>query len=248
MNSKILIIEDDVILSNNLSTLLSEEGFQVVLAENGESGIIKAVNEQPDLIICDIMMTGIDGFEVKKVLNKNENTFDIPLIFLTAKAELTELRKGMELGAEDYLFKPYKADELLKIINFRIEKKEKIIAKIIEKNASEPHEKDTIWINIGSEFKVIKYSLIKAILASNQYSNILLKNGKTILIRKSLSEWEKLLPNKNFFRIHRATIINSDFIVKIEKYKSNLLKIFLENDNEPYISSRRNTSNLKTKF
>lgn len=248
MSSKILIIEDDIILSNNLNTLLTEEGFEVLVAENGESGIIKAINDQPDLIICDIMMTGIDGFEVKKVLNKNENTFDIPLIFLTAKAEISELRKGMDLGAEDYLFKPYKADELLSIINLRIDRKKKIIAKIIDKNFPEPHEKNTIWINIGTEFKVIKFSSIKAILASNQYSNILLKNGKTILVRKSLSEWEKLLPQKTFLRIHRATIINSDFIVKIEKFKSNLLKIFLENDDEPYISSRRNTANLKTKF
>ena len=248
MSSKILIIEDDIILSNNLNTLLTEEGFEVLLAENGECGIIKAINDQPDLIICDIMMTGIDGFEVKKVLNKNEKTFDIPLIFLTAKAEISELRKGMDLGAEDYLFKPYKADELLSIINLRIEKKKKIISKIIDNNFPEPHEKNTIWINIGTEFKVIKFSSIKAILASNQYSNILLKNGKTILVRKSLSEWEKLLPQKTFLRIHRATIINSDFIVKIEKFKSNLLKIFLENDDEPYISSRRNTTNLKTKF
>ena len=248
MSSKILIIEDDIILSNNLNTLLTEEGFEVLLAENGECGIIKAINDQPDLIICDIMMTGIDGFEVKKVLNKNEKTFDIPLIFLTAKAEISELRKGMDLGAEDYLFKPYKADELLSIINLRIEKKKKIIAKIIDNNFPEPHEKNTIWINIGTEFKVIKFSSIKAILASNQYSNILLKNGKTILVRKSLSEWEKLLPQKTFLRIHRATIINSDFIVKIENFKSNLLKIYLDNNDEPYISSRRNTTNLKTKF
>lgn len=251
MKSKILIIEDDIILSNNLFTLLTEEGFEVSLAENGENGILKAIKELPDLIICDIMMTGINGFEVKKVLNENDITFDIPLIFLTAKAEITELRKGMDLGAEDYLFKPYKADELLEIINLRIEKKKRIIAKVIEKNTSEfniTQNKDSIFVNVGNEYKIIKYSTIKAILASNQYSNILLENNKSILIRKSLGECEKILPAQKFLRIHRSTIINNEFIAKIEKFKTNMLKVFLKNDEEPYIISRRNASNLKAKF
>ncbi|MBK8944622.1 MAG: response regulator [Ignavibacteriae bacterium] len=251
MKSKILIIEDDLVLSNNLSTLLIEEGFEVFHAENGEIGILKAIKDQPDLIICDIMMTGIDGFEVKKVLNENENTFDIPLIFLTAKAEIADLRKGMDLGAEDYLFKPYKAEELLEIINLRIEKKRKIIAKVVDKQTTEfgsSQSKDSIFVNIGTEYKIIKFTSIKAILASNQYSNILLDNNKTILIRKSLGEWEKILPKRIFMRIHRSTIINTDFITRIEKFNTNMLKVFLQNDEEPYLISRRNASNLKAKF
>ena len=132
MKSKILIIEDDTTLVQNMNTLLEEEGYQVVQAINGFIGIEKALKEKPDLIICDIMMPGLDGYKVKEELNKNETTFDIPLIFLTAKTELKDLRYGMQLGADDYLFKPYQAIDLLETIRLRIKKKSRIVAKLLE--------------------------------------------------------------------------------------------------------------------
>jgi len=195
MKIKILIIEDDPILSNNIRTLLEEEGFSVFFALNGVDGIVKAEKILPDLIVCDIMMPGKNGFEVKNELNKNENTFDIPLIFLTAKAEIAELRKGMDLGAEDYLFKPYKAEDLLRTIKLQIQKKKRIISKIVEKKTSEISQKEKeqrIIINIGNEYKLVKYESLSAIVASSQYSNLVLENGKKYLVRKSLNEWEEM--------------------------------------------------------
>lgn len=248
MKIKILIIEDDPILSNNIRTLLEEEGFSVFFALNGVDGIVKAEKLLPDLIVCDIMMPGKNGFEVKNELNKNENTFDIPLIFLTAKAEIADLRKGMDLGAEDYLFKPYKAEDLLRTIKMQIQKKRRIVSKIVEKKTSEISQKEKeqrIIINIGNEYKLVKYESLYAIVASSQYCNLVLENGKKYLVRKSLNEWEEKLPSKDFIRIHRSTIINKNVIVKIEKGKNNIKKVYLKNISEPFFISRKYSEYFK---
>lgn len=247
MKSKILIIEDDFALAGNLIELLEEEGFSVTHANNGESGIAKAKQVIPDLIICDIMMPIKNGYDVKSELNNSENTFDIPFIFLTAKTEIAEMRKGMNLGAEDYLYKPYKATELLNIVNARIEKsirsKKKIITGISSTN--EPTQK-TIKITIGNELKIIKTDSISAFFASNQYSIMLKSDGKSILLRKSLSEWENELPNNTFIRIHRATIINKNFIKEMRKNESGAYYISLKSYGERLPVSRSNFSKLKS--
>lgn len=123
-NHKILVIEDDPLLAENICQLLDAEGFLVEYAQNGKIGVEKAQTTNPDLIISDIMMPEMDGFEVLTELMSNKNTASIPLIFLTAKTDLDNLRKGMSLGAEDYLFKPFKIDDLLNAINVRLRKKE----------------------------------------------------------------------------------------------------------------------------
>ncbi|HEY9599292.1 MAG TPA: response regulator, partial [Cyanophyceae cyanobacterium] len=120
--NKILVIEDERSIRLNLLKLLTVEGFQAIAAENGSSGVAMAQVEQPDLIICDIMMPGIDGYEVLKRLQQNPTTSTIPFIFLTAKTERSEWRKGMKLGADDYLTKPFTRAELLDAIASRIQK------------------------------------------------------------------------------------------------------------------------------
>lgn len=123
-NTKILVIEDDPLLAENICQLLDAEGFIVEYAQNGKIGIEKAQTTNPDLIISDIMMPVMDGFELLIELMSNKKTATIPLIFLTAKTDIDNLRKGMSLGAEDYLFKPFKIDDLLNAINIRLRKKE----------------------------------------------------------------------------------------------------------------------------
>lgn len=121
--AKILLIEDDYSLAENLLALLEEEGYKVEYAADGDEGLKIAYNFLPDLIICDILMPKKDGYLVKEILNKDERTFDIPFLYLTAKTRINDLRKGMNLGAEDYIFKPYKSKNILELIKFRIEKK-----------------------------------------------------------------------------------------------------------------------------
>jgi diguanylate cyclase len=120
---KILVIEDERVIRNNLLKLLSAEGFESIGAENGNQGLQLAQSEQPDLIICDILMPGLDGYEVLKALQQNPKTASIPFIFLTAKAERSDWRQGMNLGADDYLTKPFTRAELLAAITSRLQKK-----------------------------------------------------------------------------------------------------------------------------
>jgi len=122
-NEKILVIEDEKLLLENIEDILSfQENFEVITAENGRIGLELAQKNEPDLIICDIMMPELDGYEVLTGLRNNFKTAMIPLIFLTAKADRLDLRKGMELGADDYLTKPFTPNELLKAIAIRLEK------------------------------------------------------------------------------------------------------------------------------
>lgn len=120
--SKILVIEDEFLIRENLLERLGAEGFDTIGAENGSDGIKLAIADKPDLIICDVMMPEVDGYEVLKTLRQNPNTAAVPFIFLTAKADKAALRQGMELGADDYLTKPFTKTELLGAIATRLEK------------------------------------------------------------------------------------------------------------------------------
>lgn len=123
---KILIIEDDPEIVETLSELLKLEGFEAFTANEGRTGIGLAMKYLPDLIICDIMMPEMDGFEVLKTLRQNPDTFSIPFLFLTAKTEKFDRRHGMGLGADDYISKPYEEEDLLKAIESRLNKTIKI--------------------------------------------------------------------------------------------------------------------------
>lgn len=120
--AKILVIEDEELIRENIVELLEAEDFEVFDAENGRIGAQLAFEHQPDLILCDIMMPELDGYGVLESLQGNPYTATIPFIFLTAKADLSEVRKGMRLGADDYLTKPCTATELLNAVVIRLGK------------------------------------------------------------------------------------------------------------------------------
>jgi two-component system sensor histidine kinase/response regulator len=122
---KILVVEDETILRENISQLLETEGFDVISAEDGYEGYNIALQKLPDLILSDIMMPRLDGLNMLKKLQDNPATSAIPFIFLTAKVDQQEIRSGMALGADDYLLKPYKSNDLLNAIDSRLRKKEK---------------------------------------------------------------------------------------------------------------------------
>ncbi len=121
---KILVIEDTLEVRENICEILELDGYEVYAASHGKEGVEKAIKKLPDLILCDIMMPELDGFGVLKILNKNRKTHHIPFIFLTAKAERSDFRKGMGLGADDYITKPFDDTELLEAIEMRLKKSE----------------------------------------------------------------------------------------------------------------------------
>lgn len=133
MNKKILLIEDNANMRENTAEILQLARYNVITAVNGKDGVELADKELPDLIICDIMMPILDGYGVLHMLSKEEKTASIPFIFLTAKAERVDFRKGMEMGADDYITKPFDDIELLNAIESRL-KKVDLLKKEFSKN------------------------------------------------------------------------------------------------------------------
>lgn len=121
---KILLIEDNNDVRENTSEIIALANYEVLTAENGKVGVELAQKEKPDLIICDIMMPELDGYGVLHILSKKPETAGIPFIFLTAKTEKNDVRKGMNLGADDYLTKPFDDTELLNAIEVRLKRTE----------------------------------------------------------------------------------------------------------------------------
>jgi CheY-like chemotaxis protein len=157
MSKKVLIIEDNDDIRENVIEILELAGYQVSSANNGKAGVELAFQDMPDIILCDIMMPEMDGYGVLYMLSKRPETIAIPFIFLTAKAEHFDRRKGMEMGADDYLTKPFDDMELLNAIESRLKKKEgqqafysksldglAALKKIIEERKARPFKKNQV--------------------------------------------------------------------------------------------------------
>ncbi len=127
MSKRILIIEDSVDIRENTAELLELSGFTVETASDGLEGVRIARTWNPDVVICDIMMPNLDGFGVLQVFSSQPELATIPFIFLTAKTDRADMRKGMEMGADDYLTKPFQEVELLRAIEARLKKVKTII-------------------------------------------------------------------------------------------------------------------------
>lgn len=122
MNKKIALIEDNHEMRENIQEILELANYKVYSAENGKKGVELIKSEKPDLILCDIMMPELDGYGVLYMVSKNPETASIPFIFLTAKSEKDDFRKGMNMGADDYLTKPFEDTELLDAIEKRLKR------------------------------------------------------------------------------------------------------------------------------
>ena len=122
MNSTILIIEDRPDLCQNIADILKLRNYSVLTAKNGNEGVNLALSSSPDLIICDIIMPELDGYGVLQILHQHPTTCQIPFIFLTSKSEQMDLKKGKDMGADEYLIKPFDGSELLDVVAISIKK------------------------------------------------------------------------------------------------------------------------------
>ncbi|WP_186758064.1 response regulator [Echinicola salinicaeni] len=127
MGHKILLIEDHTEMAENISSILEFAQYQVQVAKDGKEGVEMAKNFVPDLILCDIMMPELDGYSVLHILSHDSKTADIPFIFLTAKADKKDFREGMNLGADDYISKPFEGLDLLKVVEMRLKKRKSLL-------------------------------------------------------------------------------------------------------------------------
>src|SRR2546425_6103195 len=120
---RILIVDDDPVILRLLKVNFEMEGFAVLTAENGEEGVSKATRERPDIILLDVMMPGMNGLEAAEKLRAQENTKEIPIIFVSAKAQSVDVKAGLTAGAVDYVTKPFDPVEL-------VEKVENLLAQV----------------------------------------------------------------------------------------------------------------------
>jgi two-component system, sensor histidine kinase and response regulator len=149
---KILVIEDENLIRESIVDVLEEEGYQCIQAENGHSGIVSAKKYLPDIILCDIKMPEINGHQVLAALREEPSTSTIPFVFISALVDKKDFRTGMELGADDYITKPFTNEELINSVKMRLAKNDEIKARLneLKKNIAQslPHELRTPLISI----------------------------------------------------------------------------------------------------
>lgn len=123
-SKRILVVDDEEMMRSTVSAALTSVGYEVLEADNGRTGLQMAKTHVPDLIVCDVKMPELDGFELLQELRKSDDTFHIPFVFLTGQTDHQDRRKGMMFGADDYLTKPFTFDELVKVVELRLKKKD----------------------------------------------------------------------------------------------------------------------------
>lgn len=248
---KIFVIEDDEALRENLISLLDVEGFQTHFSETGKEGIELIKEFLPDLILCDIMLPDTDGYQIISELKTHPQTRNIPFVFLTARAEMKDLRSGMNLGADDYLTKPYDANELINVVNTRIAQ-HNLNEEKPTKTIKDGHHKlaldDLIFVQSAKQVKKVMVKSIVCINADAEYTELFLDDGTKVHLRKLIKVWEEMLPENSFIRVHKSIIVNLAFLQRIEKWFNNSYKIQLQKYPEPIISSRRYSANIRSKL
>jgi len=254
--TKILVIEDDRNIKQTIMDLLDAEGYEAYSAGDGIEGIAKAKNMLPDMIICDVIMPAKDGFEVLKELSGDSSTALIPFIFLSAKAEIGDVRYGMQLGADDYITKPFRVEELLKVIDVRLRKNRALklktetgdLADAGPEKKARLDEDEYVFITVNDKSRFLKVKNIKCISAEAEYSWVFTVENEKFLVRKLIKNWEDILPAASFLRIHRSTIINLNFVDKVEKWFNSSFVVYLNDMEQNFIISRRYASGIRHKL
>jgi CRP-like cAMP-binding protein/CheY-like chemotaxis protein len=201
---KILLIEDNLEVRENTAELLSLSNYEVTTAENGKIGVEKARQVKPDLIICDIMMPEMDGHGVLYSLSRNPETAPIPFIFLSAKAERSDIRKGMSMGADDYITKPFDDIELLEAVESRLKKSE-FLNKSFQHNA----EGYSSFINEVKGFEDLKKLAGEATVRE-------FEKGQTIFSKKQYPR-HLFLVNSGRVKTYKASEDGKEYISAIYK-------------------------------
>lgn len=255
----ILVIEDDDVLRENISLILESEGYSVTKAVDGEAGTKAIETHKFDLVLCDIMMPQMDGYDVLKSIKylKTPPAF----VFLTAKTERQDWRKGMELGADDFITKPFTREEVLGSINMQLSKRDTVLKKFnmekemltLLKNKMKDDDKigsdlkyeGNIFLSDSNKSDFIKISNILYLSAAKDYTKIFTKDKKTFIVRKPMKVWESKLPKEHFLRIHRSTIINTEYIDKVERWFNYSHKLYLKDVKDFFIISQRYSRKFK---
>lgn len=238
MKLKAIIVDDERLARKELRSLLADfaEISIVGEAENLTETVNLIQTHNPDVVFLDIQLSNENGFDLLEKVEK-----DFKLIFVTAFDEFAI--RAFEINALDYLLKPVNPERLAKTLERLLEAEEKneICLRKLE-------YEDRLFLELGERSRFLKVSSIKCICADGDYTQVFTDEGKKHLVTKSLKEWEDRLPEKYFIRIHRSTIVNLEFIEKVETWFSRSYQIYLRDLKEPLTVSRRYAAQLKHKF
>ncbi len=235
---KALIVDDERLARKEIISMLKDYENIIIYGEAEDvPSAIKAITKQkPDVIFLDIQMPGKSGFDLL-----NEINIDSKIIFVTAFDEYAI--RAFEINALDYLLKPISPGRLQKAIG-RLDKNENSNNNSLRKLKYN----DRLFLSIDSQMQFLKVSSILSISSAGDYSELLTFNGKKELTQKSMKEWESRLPENYFSRIHRSTIINMEFVERLEEWYNYSYRVYLKGTKNPYLISRRYVSKLKERL
>jgi DNA-binding LytR/AlgR family response regulator len=257
---KILIIESDKTVLDSVSKLLIEADYKPICTGDYEQGMKLLEKNNFSLILCAANIANANGHIFLQRLIQRPKIGSTPFIFLTNKIAKEDIQHASSLGADGYIFKPIEPDKLLATIERRLAKYSEFSSKKennmdlsgMESNLTCAVKKlsidDYLFRMIEGQPTFIKVGNVKYIISQNTYSKVFLSDGRSYRLKKTLTEIENLLPIRNFIRIHRSSIINIDFVSKIEKWFNNSFRVYLRDVNTPLEMSRRYSSLIKDRF
>ncbi len=238
MSWKAVIVDDERLARNKLGSLLAQhhEIRLVGEADSVDAAIETIERTRPDVVFLDIQMPGKSGFELV-----NQVQVPLKIIFVTAFDEFAI--RAFEVNALDYLLKPVNPERLAKAIQ-----RLATTPAAIEQSSRPLEYDDFLFLPFGDSSRFLRVREIKCIRAADVYSEIFTAGGEKTLALKPLSEWEERLPEKNFVRIHRSTIINIEFVERVEKSFNYSFEVYLREASEPFTMSRRYATRLKDRM
>lgn len=250
MQTRILVIDDEEGLRTVLVRLLDSRGFKALEARDGEEGINLARSERPDLVLCDLEMPNVNGYQVLATLQADPDLGATPVMFLTGFREPEQVRYGMNLGVDDYLTKPIEPDTLIQAIQARL-------ARVRRLRTAPPAPRpvpsklgstDTILIKTATEQRLVKVNQVTHIMAYGEYSWVYWEKSRGAMLRKALKQWARELPPEQFIRVHRGAIINLAYLDRVEKEPSGRMQVRLREAAQPIPVSLRLAASLNRKL
>ncbi|MBN2412630.1 response regulator transcription factor [candidate division KSB1 bacterium] len=232
---KTIIVDDTMLVRNELKSLLNDypEIDVIGVAENIDNAVKLINTHNPDVIFLDIQLKGETGFDLFEKAD-----ISAKIIFITAYDQYAI--RAFEVNALDYLLKPINKERLSIAISRLLPKE-----RIYPGHQNKLNYNDVIYVNINGSLKFVKIPLLKCIIAEGKYSYIIYGDNKKDLISKTLQEWENILPEKYFIRIHRSTIVNFEHVEKVKKCRNYTNEVYIIGIDEPFIISRRFAVKLK---
>lgn len=213
----LLIVEDDQNIRETLRDILELAGYNVRVSSNGKEGYKSILTHKPDLVLCDVNMPELDGFELLGAINQRMKNEVMPsFLFLTARTGSQDVRHGMRLGADDYILKPFDHTEVLEIIELRLNKRNQLMG-----NSGSEHFKDLLSgfdklaIPCEDGLMLVAFDQIVRCQAERSYCRFHLKSGEVLLVSKAMKEFEPELLQRHFLKVHRSNIVN---VYLVEKY------------------------------